>query len=57
MYYRVYTRRKSRHRLQLGRHRFQFYYKYKQVQVDLGHIKKVELFEKKKLLLPTYFWK
>ena len=31
---------------ELGRHRFQFYGKCKQVQVDLGHIKKVELFLK-----------
>ena len=49
---------KSRHRLQLGRHRFQFYDKCKQVQVDLGRIKKkVELFEKSKLLFSNLFLK
>ena len=48
---------KSRHRLQLGHHRFQFYDKCKQVQVDLGHIKKVELFEKTKLLFSNLFLK
>ena len=48
---------KSRHQLQLGRHRFQFYDKCKQVQVDLGRIKKVELFEKSKLLFSNLFLK
>ena len=31
----------------LGPHRFQFYDKCKQVQVDLSRMKKVKLFEKK----------
>ena len=44
---------KSHHQIQLGRHRFQFYDKCKQVQVDLGRIKKVELFEKNNKLLFT----
>ena len=56
-FYRVYTRPKSRHRLQLGRHPFQFYDKCKQVQVDLGRIKKVKLFEKNKLLFTNLFLK
>ena len=48
---------KSRHRLRLGRHRFQIYGKCKQVQVDLGRLKKVELFEKNKLLFTNLFLK
>ena len=39
------------------RHRFQFCDKCKQVQVDLGRIKKIELFEKNKLLFTNLFLK
>ena len=55
--YTTFNEAKSRHRLQLGHHRFQFYDKCKQIQVDLSRIKKVELFEKNKLLFTNLFLK
>ena len=55
--YRVYTRPKVVIDFNWVVIDFQFYDECKQVQVDLGRIKKFDFFEKSKLLFSNLFWK